>query len=146
MAAPRIWRPLAIEIAKSGFRCVAIEVTGHGSSPGNRTGWAHFIEDVAALTRSLDQEVHAYVAHSAGGLTTMAARSLKAIQAKLYVCICAPSYPFPPIDVIRKRLNPGQGLIRSLSAVHRKPIRHPLGCLENRLFVCRRRIRSLIVL
>jgi hypothetical protein len=103
--------PLAVSIAKLGFRCVAIEVTGHGSSPGNRTSWACFVEDIAALTRSLDQEVHAYVAHSAGGLTTMAARRLKGIRAKLYVCICAPSHPFPPINVIRKRLDPRPGVI-----------------------------------
>jgi pimeloyl-ACP methyl ester carboxylesterase len=103
--------PLAVSIAKLGFRCVAIEVTGHGSSPGNRTGWACFIEDIAALTRSLDQDVHAYVAHSAGGLTTMATRSLKGIRAKLYVCICAPSHPFPPINVIRKRLDLRSGVI-----------------------------------
>lgn len=103
--------PLAISIASQGFRCVAIEVTGHGSSPGNRTAWTCFIEDITALTQSLGQEVHAYVAHSAGGLTTMAARELKGIHASRYVCICAPSHPFPPINVIRKRLNPGPGVI-----------------------------------
>jgi pimeloyl-ACP methyl ester carboxylesterase len=103
--------PLAAHIANLGFRCVAIEVTGHGSSPGKRTEWSCFIEDIAALTQSLGQEVHAYVAHSAGALTMMAARGLKGIKAKLYVCICAPSHPFPPINVIRKRLNPGPGVI-----------------------------------
>lgn len=103
--------PLAVNIANLGFRCVAIEVTGHGSSPSNRTAWTFFIRDIAALTQSLGEEVHAYVAHSAGGLTMMAARNLKGIAAKLYVCICAPSHPFPPINVIRKRLNPKQGMI-----------------------------------
>lgn len=103
--------PLAEHIASQGFRCVAIEVTGHGSSPSNRTGWAHFIKDIAALTQTLGRDVHAYVAHSAGGLTMMAARGLKGIAANLYVCICAPSHPFPPINVLRKRLNPGPGVI-----------------------------------
>lgn len=103
--------PLAIQIAQAGFQTVAIEVTGHGSSPGNRTGWTHFIEDITALTRTLGQEVHAYVAHSAGGLTTMAARNLTGIHATRYVCICSPSYPFPPINVVRKRLDPKPGVI-----------------------------------
>ncbi len=98
--------PLAQKIAAHGFRCVAIEVSGHGESPGGRPEWAHFIDDIAALTHSLGKPVHAYVAHSAGGLTTMAARGLKAITASRYLCICAPSHPFPPIDVLRKRLNP----------------------------------------
>lgn len=103
--------PLAANISKSGFRCVAIEVTGHGSSAGARTAWTCFIDDIAALTQSLGQQVHAYVAHSAGGLATMAARHLKGIHANRYICICAPSHPYPPINVIRKRLNPRQSVI-----------------------------------
>lgn len=103
--------PLAQKLASQGFRCVAIEVSGHGDSPGARPEWTHFIDDIAALTQSLGQLVHAYVAHSAGGLTTMAARGLKGIAASRYLCICAPSHPFPPIDVLRKRLNPAVRVI-----------------------------------
>jgi hypothetical protein len=103
--------PLALGISKLGFRCVAIEITGHGSSAGGRTAWECFIKDIAVLTRSLGHEVHAYVAHSAGGLATMAARDLQGIQADRYVCICAPSHPYPPINVIRKRLNPRLSVI-----------------------------------
>lgn len=103
--------PLAQKIAAHGFRCVAIEVSGHGDSPGERPEWTHFIDDIAALTHSLGQPVHAYVAHSAGGLTTMAARGLTGIAASRYLCICAPSHPFPPIEVLRKRLNPAERVI-----------------------------------
>src|SRR5688572_2760861 len=31
--------PLARQLALDGFRCVALEVTGHGSSPRRRTRW-----------------------------------------------------------------------------------------------------------
>lgn len=103
--------PLALDIAQRGYRCVAIDITGHGSSPGQRTAWACFIGDIAALSQSLGQEVYAYIGHSAGGLAMMATRALKGIQAQRYVCVCAPSHPFPPIDVIRQRLNPRASLI-----------------------------------
>jgi pimeloyl-ACP methyl ester carboxylesterase len=103
--------PLALHIAALGFRCVAIDVTGHGSSPGKRTAWSCFIDDINSLTRSLGGDVHAYIGHSAGGLTMMAARQLKGIQARRYACICAPSYPAPPIAVVKKRLNPRPGTL-----------------------------------
>lgn len=103
--------PLAVHIAGLGFRCVAIDITGHGSSSGNRTGWGYFIEDIAALTQALGQEVYAYVNHSAGGLTMMAARRLRGLRAKRYVCICSPSHPYPPINVVRKKLGPKPSVI-----------------------------------
>lgn len=103
--------PLAVDLAQRGFRCVAIDVTGHGGSPGHRTEWACFMDDLAALSQSLNQPVHAYVGHSAGGLAMMAARAQTGIRATRYVCICAPSHPFPPIDVIRQRLAPRPSLI-----------------------------------
>jgi pimeloyl-ACP methyl ester carboxylesterase len=98
--------PLAEHIAELGFHCVAIDITGHGSSPGKKIEWAYFIEDIATLTKTLDQNVHAYVTHSAGGLATMAARQLQGIVANFFVCINVPSHPFPPIDVLRRTLNP----------------------------------------
>ncbi|MCW5648570.1 MAG: alpha/beta fold hydrolase [Ramlibacter sp.] len=98
--------PLAAHLAQQGMRCVAIEITGHGSSPGRRTSWGSFIHDVAALQRTLGEPVHAWVGHSAGALTLMAARAAGAIQGARFVSICAPSHPFPPIAVIRQKLNP----------------------------------------
>jgi pimeloyl-ACP methyl ester carboxylesterase len=103
--------PLAAALAASGFRCVAIDVTGHGASPGRRALWRLFIDDVTALTHALGQPVHAYVAHSAGGLAVMAARRTRGIQAARYVCICSPSHPFPPIRAIRQRLAPRESVI-----------------------------------
>lgn len=104
--------PLAATLAQQGFHCVAIEITGHGSSPGARTTWRSFIDDVAALTATLGQPVHAYVAHSAGALTAMAARGIHGIGATRYVCICAPSHPHPPITAIQQKLDPRPGVLQ----------------------------------
>ncbi len=103
--------PLALHVANLGFRSVAIDVTGHGDSPKRHTRWDYFFRDIAALSQSLHEEVYAYVGHSAGALSMMAARALKGIHARRYACICAPSFPFPPIDVIRKKLNPKESVL-----------------------------------
>jgi pimeloyl-ACP methyl ester carboxylesterase len=103
--------PLATHLVRQGFRAVALDITGHGDSPKRHTRWAYFVQDIAALTRSLNEDVYAYVAHSAGALSMMAARNLKGLRARRYVCICAPSHPFPPINVIEKKLSPSKGVV-----------------------------------
>jgi predicted alpha/beta-fold hydrolase len=108
--------PLALHVAKLGFRSVAIDVTGHGDSPKRHTRWEYFLRDIAALSQSLREDIFAYVGHSAGGLAMMAARTSKGIHARRYVCICAPSYPFSPIDAIQKKLNPKKGVLENYKA------------------------------
>lgn len=103
--------PLAQQLAGRGFRCIALDVTGHGESAGTRTSWSCFLDDVVALSRSLNEPVLAYVGHSAGGLAVMAARELHGLAASKFVCICAPSHPYPPINVVRQRLNPPPAVI-----------------------------------
>src|SRR6266700_3236865 len=103
--------PLALHAANLGFRSVAIDVTGHGASPKRHTRWDYFLKDIAGLSQSLHEEVYAYVGHSAGALSMMAARALKGIHAQRYACICAPSFPFPPINVIQKKLNPKESVL-----------------------------------
>src|SRR6266581_1777866 len=103
--------PLALHVANLGFRSVAIDVTGHGDSPKRHTRWDYFFRDIAVLSQSLHEEVYAYVGHSAGALSMMAARALKGIHAQRYACICAPSFPFPPINVIQKKLNPKESVL-----------------------------------
>jgi predicted alpha/beta-fold hydrolase len=108
--------PLALHAATLGFRSVAIDVTGHGDSPKRHTRWDYFLRDIAAATQVLHEEVYAYVGHSAGALCMMAARGLKGIHAQRYACICAPSFPFPPINVIQKKLNPKEAVLESYKA------------------------------
>jgi len=103
--------PLAVHVAKLGFRSVAIDVTGHGDSPKRHTRWEYFLRDIAALSHSLHEDIYAYVGHSAGGLTMMAARALQGIRAQRYVCICAPSYPFPPIVAMQRKLAPKRAVL-----------------------------------
>jgi pimeloyl-ACP methyl ester carboxylesterase len=98
--------PLAASLSTQGFHSIAIEVRGHGSSPGNTTCWANFIQDVPELVAALKEEVFAVVGHSAGALAVAAARKLSSLSAKKYVFICAPSHPFPPLVLIKKLLNP----------------------------------------
>jgi hypothetical protein len=103
--------PLASHLANLGFHAVAIDITGHGHSPGSSIRWQYFLDDVAELSSRFDGAIHAYVAHSAGALSTMAARKLKRIHASRYICICAPSHPYPPIEVIRKKLRPPENIV-----------------------------------
>jgi pimeloyl-ACP methyl ester carboxylesterase len=102
--------PLAERIAALGFQTVAIDITGHGASPGNRTRWEWLIRDVAAAARGLGK-LHAAVGHSAGGLAIMAARGLHGLRAGRYACVCAPSHPFPPVRAIAQRLSPRPGVL-----------------------------------
>jgi pimeloyl-ACP methyl ester carboxylesterase len=103
--------PLAASLAEQGFQAIALDVTGHGTSKSRKTKWDYFIRDIAELSRSVGVEIYAYIGHSAGGLTTMAARSLKGITAGRFVCICSPSHPFPAIVGIKRRLDPPPAVI-----------------------------------
>jgi pimeloyl-ACP methyl ester carboxylesterase len=122
--------PLASGLAAQGLRCVAIEVSGHGSSPGRRTTWAWFMRDLAALVQSLGEPVHTIVGHSAGGLAAMASRRLHGVHAARYVCICAPSHPFPPIRMLRARLDPPEAVVDSYRASIARQFGTPWSTLE----------------
>jgi pimeloyl-ACP methyl ester carboxylesterase len=102
--------PLAEHVAALGFQTVAVDLSGHGSSPGNRTRWEWLIRDSAAAAQAFGP-LHAAIGHSAGGLALMAARGLHGLRAQRYVCICAPSHPFPPVRAIAQRLNPRPGVL-----------------------------------
>lgn len=103
--------PLARQIAARGYRAVAPDITGHGGSPGTRTQWHFFRRDLLQLVNDLDQDIHTLIGHSAGALAMMAARHAGEIRASRYTCICAPSHPFPPIEVIRRKLSPRPAVI-----------------------------------
>jgi pimeloyl-ACP methyl ester carboxylesterase len=104
--------PLAQQIAWEGYRCVCLDVTAHGESAGRRPSWRHFIDDVADAAAHFGA-VHAFIGHSAGGLAMIAAQGLKRMQADSYVCICAPSHPFPPIRAIEQLLDPPSNVLEA---------------------------------
>ena len=107
--------PLAQRIAWEGFRCVCIDVTAHGESLGSRPSWRHFIDDVTEATACFG-EVYACIGHSAGGLAMIAARARNALHAERFVCICAPSHPYPAIRVIQKLLDPPVRVLKGCRA------------------------------
>lgn len=109
--------PLARHIAEQGYRAVALDITGHGDSPGARTQWQFFRSDLLQLLRALEQDIHTLIGHSAGALAMMAARHAGEVEASRYACICAPSHPFPPIEVIRRKLAPRPAVIQHYQAL-----------------------------
>jgi pimeloyl-ACP methyl ester carboxylesterase len=103
--------PLALQLANSGFRCVAVDITGHGASRGSHSSWADFFKDIQLLNDVLGDEVFAYIGHSAGGLSAMAGSRLGSFKAQKYICISAPSFPYPPLFQIKKKLQPPSFII-----------------------------------
>ncbi len=103
--------PLAVELAIQGYRCVALDIAGNGADGRYFTRWSYFLRDLEALTRSLQSEVFAYIGHSSGGMTMMAARRGGRIKAVRYACICTPSYPFLSVDSVEAALKPNERII-----------------------------------
>jgi pimeloyl-ACP methyl ester carboxylesterase len=95
---------LAHRLAGSGFRCIFFDAGGHGDSRPEPVGFHTFIHDADALTRAAGEDIHAWIGHSAGGLGMMAARALHGINARRYVCIAAPMFPYVPLNNLKKRL------------------------------------------
>lgn len=122
--------PLAASLATRGYRCVAPDVTGHGDAKKHHTRWSYFLRDVEALTRFLKSEVFAFVGHSAGGMTMMAVRRQARINAQRYVCICAPSYPFPPLNRVKQVLDPSEGVMERFRTYLGREFNFPWRLLE----------------
>ena len=92
---------LARFLSEQGYRSVFFDAGGHGDSRPERVGFHTFINDVRDLTRAVDEPVHAWIGHSAGGLAMMRARKLYRVHAERYVCISTPLYPYVPLDSFR---------------------------------------------
>ncbi|WP_431113037.1 alpha/beta fold hydrolase [Variovorax paradoxus] len=122
--------PLAKALADLGHRAVAINVTGHGNSAGTATAWSYFVDDLAALARELKVPLKAIVGHSAGGLAAMVAQWHGLIEAERYVCIASPSYPYPPLEGVARRLDPPAELLRRYRAYLASELRAEWSRLE----------------
>lgn len=105
---------IAGRLVTSGFRVIALDLTGHGASPGNEIGFGIFIDDIAEFSAGLLEPVHSYVGFSAGGLCTMAVRAQGGLSAKKFVCISSPCEPYPPINLLKSKLGMGEKLLNEM--------------------------------
>ena len=101
------WHKVAPVLVKDGYTVVAPDISGHGDSKGTDIRFDYFYKDLKTLFNFLGaEEPHALIGHSAGGLGMMAGRELCGLKAKKYVCIAAPSTPYPPVKIVKRKLNP----------------------------------------
>ena len=80
-------------LVEKGFRVVALDGPGHGISPGKRTNpslFANFIKD-AQIELTNNGEVHAVIAHSFGGGSTVLAAG-RGLKTKKIVLIASPAF------------------------------------------------------
>ncbi|MBV1934222.1 MAG: alpha/beta hydrolase [Parvibaculaceae bacterium] len=92
---------LARKLAADGFHCVFFDAGGHGASQPERIGFFTFINDTRDLLAFLGKPVHALIGHSAGALAMMRARELYGLSAERYGVICAPVFPYVPLETMR---------------------------------------------
>lgn len=103
--------PLARRVADAGFRAVVFDVAGHGESKETEARWEWFIRDIGEAADAIGP-LAAFIGHSAGGLTLMAARRHGGVKAGRFVCICAPHHPYPPVRGLQRRLDPGDKVLQ----------------------------------
>lgn len=99
---------IARRLAAEGYRCVFFDAGGHGASRPEQIGFFTFINDTRDILERLDTPVHALIGHSAGALGMMRARNLYGVSAAKYGVICAPLFPYVPLETIRARGAPEQ--------------------------------------
>jgi pimeloyl-ACP methyl ester carboxylesterase len=99
--------PIAQALAKKGFCAIAYDGKAHGKSTGKSTTFLGIQQDIQAITKHLNQPIHAYVAHSAGGLSLMAARIKHNVTAKHFITLAAPRAPYPFINTLKRELGIG---------------------------------------
>jgi len=102
---------LADAIAGSGFEVVVFDGQGHGESEGRRIGFRRLADDLKALKEALQDEVSAWVCHSAAGLCLAAARFHRAIDPRRVVFLATPRGPYIPINELKQHLNPSAAVL-----------------------------------
>lgn len=125
---------IADMLVKEGFSVVAPDITSHGHSDGEKIMFRDFIDDVAILRDHLGEEVYAYVGHSAGGMCMMAGRRIHGLQAKKYICITTPSYPYPPIRAVQRRLNPPASVLEGYKGFIASQFEGKWGELDRQIY------------
>lgn len=121
--------PLGLRLGLAGFRAIAFDVAGHGDSLVREARWEWFIRDIAEVAKHAGP-LRAFVGHSAGALAMMASRHLRGVVAERYVCVSAPHHPYPPLEAIRRRLNPGDVVLERYRRYLAKQFECDWGALE----------------
>lgn len=101
---------LALEVAGKGHQCVFFDAGGHGDSRAEKIGFFTFMNDTRDVVRHFDTPVYALIGHSAGALGMMHARNLYGVSAQKYGVICAPLYPYVPLENLRLAGAPEQSI------------------------------------
>lgn len=107
---------IAKRLASLGFQAVALDARAHGESEGRMASFKDYIDDLDALIKHLNTDVHAMLGHSAGGLCMMAARDILGVHAKQYITISSPPAPYPLIDAVRRHLNVSEIMVDMIKA------------------------------
>ncbi len=105
---------MAKKVAEHGFKAIVFDARGHGDMAPSTATFTTLLEDIITVSASLNEPVHAYVGHSAGGLCMMAARYRNQISAQTYVCLSSPKAPYVPLNEIKKLLNPSETIMQRL--------------------------------
>ena len=107
---------LAKAVAATGFRSVLFDAAGHGESGGNTIDFGCFAKSAARVANTVVEPIHCVVGHSAGGLSVMAKRAIPGLEAKAYVCIAAPLYPYVPLNRLRSELGVSEHVLARCKA------------------------------
>ncbi len=126
------WQHLATALVRKGFSVVVPDIAGHGESVGSRISFRLFGCALKKLIEYLDCEIYAIIGHSAGGLGMMAARWNEGVDATKYICLAAPSHPYPPIKTAQRRL----GLRRGVASLLEKKMAYQFNCNWHEITQC----------
>lgn len=84
--------PYAKSLVEKGFRVVALDGPGHGSSPGNWTTPTHFAKFILdAQTELAPEGIHSLIAHSFGGGCSVLAIT-RGLKTKSLVLVASPAF------------------------------------------------------
>ena len=106
--------PMALALARAGFRAVAFDLPAHGGSPGRRTSMAEWLRVLPALAAHAARAaggvrggLHAVIGHSLGGAAL--ALALEAgLDARGAVLVASPLGPRYFLERIRRFLGLGE--------------------------------------
>jgi pimeloyl-ACP methyl ester carboxylesterase len=94
MSDHRAWHRVAAELGDAGYRVVAVDLAGHGTSPRSRRysprRWADDV--IESLAPVLDGPIDLIIGHSLGGLVASLVAERLGVRAAVYV---DPAFAFP---------------------------------------------------